>query len=358
MLLQFKVKKEERTMFIDRAKIYVKAGDGGRGIVSFRREKHVPRGGPDGGNGGRGGNVLLQADSHLTTLMDYHYKRHYKAEKGQPGGSSNKTGRDGEDIVLKVPCGTVVYDAETGKMLGELVEPGSTLVVARGGKGGRGNAAFVSSTNRAPRVAEPGTPGEERWIVLELKLLADVGLVGFPNAGKSSLLRVITHAQPKVADYPFTTVRPYLGTVRYAPWQSFVVADIPGLIEGAHTGKGLGLEFLRHIERTRVLLFLLDPQNPLPIERQFAVLRQELEAYHSQLLDKPFIIAISKADLLSAEERQQFAHHLIGGQLPLLISSITREGLDTLVQQLAQQLQHMPEPAPAYADRFSEPLHR
>jgi len=344
-------------MFIDRAKIYVKAGDGGRGIVSFRREKHVPRGGPDGGNGGRGGNVVLHADSHLTTLMDYHYKRHYKAEKGQPGGSANKTGRDGEDVVLKVPCGTVVYDAETGKMLGELVEPGASLVVARGGKGGRGNAAFVSSTNRAPRVAEPGIPGEERWIVLELKLLADVGLVGFPNAGKSSLLRVITHAQPKVADYPFTTVRPYLGTVRYAPWKSFVVADIPGLIEGAHTGKGLGLEFLRHIERTRVLLFLLDPQNPLPIERQLDILRQELRAYHSQLLDKPFIVAISKADLLPAEARQQYAHHSIGGQLPLLISSVTREGLDTLVQRLAQQLQRVQNQTPTDAEQFEQRLH-
>ncbi len=325
-------------MFVDRAKIYVKAGDGGRGIVSFRREKHVPRGGPDGGNGGKGGDVILRANPHLTTLMDYHYKRHYRAEKGQPGGSAKKSGRTGKDCILDVPCGTVVYDAETGQCIGELLDPEATLIVARGGKGGRGNAAFATSTNQAPRKAEPGTPGEERWITLELKLLADVGLVGFPNAGKSSLLRVVSQAKPKVADYPFTTLRPYLGTVRVAPYQSFVLADIPGLIQGAHTGKGLGLDFLRHIERTRVLLFLLDPENPLPIEQQFAALRTELHAYHPSLIHKPFLIAISKADLLEKQQRQRCAKMSVGNQMPVLISSVTREGVAMLIQQLAQLL--------------------
>jgi len=279
--------------FIDRVRIWVEGGHGGDGCISFRREKYVPRGGPDGGNGGDGGDVILEVDPNLNTLIDYVFKRHFKAGRGAHGKGKNQTGRKGEDIILKVPPGTLVY--EDDKLLGELLTPGDRLVVARGGKGGRGNAAFRSSTNQAPRVAEKGQPGEKKSLILELKLLADIGLVGYPNAGKSTLLRRLTDARPKVAAYPFTTLTPILGTL-IGTNRHIVIADIPGIIDGAHMGKGLGIEFLRHIERTRLLLYVLDiTQDPV---NQFTALQDELREYNPLLLQKPYIIAINKIDLV------------------------------------------------------------
>lgn len=279
--------------FIDRVRIWVEGGHGGDGCISFRREKYVPRGGPDGGNGGDGGDVILEVDPNLNTLIDYVFKRHFKAGRGAHGKGKNQTGRKGEDIILKVPPGTLVY--EDSKLLGELLTPGDRLVVARGGKGGRGNAAFRSSTNQAPRVAEKGQPGEKKSLILELKLLADIGLVGYPNAGKSTLLRRLTDARPKVAAYPFTTLTPILGTL-IGTNRHIVIADIPGIIDGAHMGKGLGIEFLRHIERTRLLLYVLDiTQDPV---NQFTALQDELREYNPLLLQKPYIIAINKIDLV------------------------------------------------------------
>ncbi|NAZ29708.1 MAG: GTPase ObgE [Caldimicrobium sp.] len=283
--------------FVDRVKIYVKAGDGGAGCISFRREKYVPRGGPDGGDGGDGGDVLLLADPQLLTLYDFYHQVHFRAENGRPGQGKKMKGRDGEDLILRVPVGTVVMDAETGEVLGDLTEPYQTLVVARGGKGGRGNAHFATPTRQAPRFAEPGKPGEERWLILELKLIADVGLVGLPNAGKSTLLSRISAARPKIADYPFTTLEPNLGVVKLPEGETFVVADLPGLIEGAHKGVGLGHEFLRHIERTRVLLFVLSVDRE-DLYADYQTLRKELELYNPALLQKDYLIAINKIDLL------------------------------------------------------------
>jgi len=279
--------------FIDRVRIWVEGGHGGDGCISFRREKYVPRGGPDGGNGGDGGDVILEVDPNLNTLIDYVFKRHFKAGRGTHGKGKNQTGRRGEDIILKVPPGTLVY--EDGRLLGELLTPGDRLVVARGGKGGRGNAAFKSSINQTPRVAEKGQPGEKKTLILELKLLADIGLVGYPNAGKSTLLRKLTDARPKVAAYPFTTLTPILGTLIGAN-RHIVIADIPGIIDGAHMGKGLGIEFLRHIERTSLLLYVLDiTQDPMV---QFIALQDELREYNPLLLQKPNIVVINKIDLI------------------------------------------------------------
>jgi len=283
--------------FVDRVKIYVKAGDGGSGCVSFRREKYVPRGGPDGGDGGDGGDVLLLADPQLLTLYDFYHQVHFRAENGRPGQGKKMKGRDGEDLILRVPVGTVVMDAETGEVLGDLTEPYQTLVVARGGRGGRGNAHFATPTRQAPRFAEPGKPGEERWLILELKLIADVGLVGLPNAGKSTLLSRISAARPKIADYPFTTLEPNLGVVKLPEGETFVVADLPGLIEGAHKGVGLGHEFLRHVERTRVLLFVLSVDRE-DLYADYQTLRKELKLYNQALLQKDYLIAINKIDLL------------------------------------------------------------
>jgi GTPase len=284
-------------LFVDQAVIEVIAGTGGSGSEAMRRETGVPRGGPAGGDGGQGGDVVLEVDAQLTTLLDYSYRRHYKAPRGLHGAGKNKTGRSGDDLVLRVPPGTLVYDAESGDYIGELLEPGRRLVVARGGRGGRGNTHFKSPTRQAPRHWEPGEEGEERRIRLELKLIADVGLVGEPNAGKSTFLAAVSSARPKVADYPFTTLKPNLGVVALSDYRSFVLADIPGIIEGAHEGKGLGHQFLRHIERTRTLaLFIpVDVEDP---QAEYEALRAELDAYSPELARTPFCVVLTKTDLL------------------------------------------------------------
>ncbi|MGB9788895.1 MAG: GTPase ObgE [Dictyoglomus turgidum] len=290
-------------MFIDRAKIYVKAGDGGNGCIAFRREKFVPKGGPAGGDGGKGGDVIIEADENLDTLLDFHYKRHYYAERGEHGKGKNQKGKDGKDLVIKVPVGTLIFDVETGELLADLVSHGQRVVVAKGGKGGRGNAHFATSTRQTPYFAEKGEKGEERWLYLELKLLADVGLLGLPNAGKSTLLSRISNATPEIAPYPFTTKTPNLGVVEREDI-TFTVADIPGLIEGAHENKGMGDEFLRHIERTSVLVFVLDAADMInPPQRAYEILKKELYLYSPKLLEKPRIIAINKIDLPEAQER-------------------------------------------------------
>lgn len=288
-------------MFVDRAVIEVAGGTGGSGADAFRRESGVPRGGPSGGDGGKGGDVVLRADAQLATLLDFSYRRHYRAERGMHGEGSNRTGRSGEDLILRIPPGTVAYDADTDELLGELLAEGESVVIAKGGRGGRGNAWFKTSTNQAPRKWEPGEEGEARRVRLELKLIADVGLVGEPNAGKSTLLAAVTAARPKVASYPFTTLEPNLGVVRLSDYRSFVIADIPGIIEGAHEGKGLGHQFLRHIERTRVLLLVIpvDAQDP---QAELARLRSELDAYSPDLAATPFLVGLSKVDLLPADQ--------------------------------------------------------
>ncbi|MDZ7345139.1 MAG: GTPase ObgE, partial [candidate division KSB1 bacterium] len=280
-------------MFIDYAKIYVEAGRGGSGCVSFRHEKYVPKGGPDGGDGGKGGDVILQVNPNLRTLLDFHMHTHFRAKRGEHGKGANKTGRNGEEVIINLPPGTVVKDAETGEVLADLVHAEDRVIIARGGRGGRGNASYVSPTNQAPRDWEPGEIGESRWLILELKLLADVGLVGLPNAGKSTLLASISAARPKIADYPFTTLTPHLGVVRYKEEHSFVVADIPGLIEGAHAGRGLGIEFLRHIERTSVLVVLIEATSP-DWAADYRTLVTEMESYNPLLTQKPRIVVLTK----------------------------------------------------------------
>ena len=284
-------------MFIDRVVVNVKAGDGGSGIISFRREKFVPLGGPDGGDGGRGGDVVVVGDANLSTLLDYTYRDSWSASSGEHGSGSNKSGRSGSDVQLPVPVGTVVRDLETSELIGEILEDGQRAVVAHGGRGGKGNAHFVSSTHQAPREYQPGEDGEARTLELELKLIADVGLVGQPNAGKSTLLSVISAARPKIADYPFTTLSPNLGVVQLSDARTFVVADIPGIIEGAHEGRGLGLQFLRHIERTRMLAFLI-PVDSMDWQSEYDQLRREVGAYSVELAQKPHCVVFTKMDLL------------------------------------------------------------
>jgi GTP-binding protein len=313
-------------MFVDEVVINVYGGPGGAGAEAFRRETFVPRGGPSGGDGGRGGDVLLRADAQLATLLDYRYQEHHRAERGQHGQGKQRTGRSGEDLVLRVPPGTYVTDADSGEPLGELLEDGDELVVARGGRGGRGNAAFATPTHRAPREWEPGEQGEERRIRLELKLIADVGLVGFPNAGKSTLLAAVSAARPKVADYPFTTLQPNLGVVSVAEGRSFVLADIPGIIEGAHEGKGLGLQFLRHIERTRLLAFVVPVDAGAP-EDELRTLQAELASYSDELPKKPYCIVLSKTDLLPPPAGAPTLPEDEGfGTFPL--SAVTGQGVD------------------------------
>jgi len=318
--------------FVDQAIITVEAGTGGSGAEAFRREAGVPRGGPSGGNGGRGGDVIVRADAQLATLLDYRYQQHYRAERGEHGQGSNRTGRDGEDRVLRAPVGTILRDADTGELLGELLEDGQEIVVARGGRGGRGNAAFATSTRRAPRNWEPGAEGESRRLMLELKLFADVGLVGQPNAGKSTLLGAISAAEPKVADYPFTTLQPNLGVIQLPGNRSFVMADIPGIIEGAHEGRGLGLRFLRHIERTRTLAFLI-PVDAEDVQAEYELLREEVAGYSPELAAKPHCVVITKIDLLPPGERPPVVDAPEAwGQYA--ISAVARRGLSDLVEAL------------------------
>jgi GTP-binding protein len=330
-------------MLYDEARIYAKAGDGGDGCVAFRREKYVPYGGPAGGDGDKGGDVLLHVDPHLNTLYRFSKKRHFKAASGTHGQGKNRHGAAGADLHVPVPGGTVVYDAETGELLGDLTEPGQELIVARGGRGGRGNARFASSTNQAPRIAEHGEDGEERWLRLELKLLADVGVVGVPNAGKSTLLAAVTAARPKIAPYPFTTLQPNLGVVVLDDQTEFVLADIPGLIEGASEGKGLGHEFLRHIERTRVLIHLLDGLSTDPLA-DFAAINRELAAFGHGLAQKPQLVALNKMDEPQVRERWPKITQALEaqGHQAIAISALAREGTRELLYRAAQMLAELP----------------
>jgi len=323
--------------FVDYVTISVRSGRGGAGAASFRRAKYEPKGGPDGGDGGAGGSVILVADDNLYTLLDLRYNRHHFAESGQPGQKSQKSGKSGDDIVLRVPPGTVVKDTNTDELLGELMEDGDRVVLAQGGKGGLGNVHFKSATRQAPTYAQPGEPGEERDVTLELKLLADVGLVGFPNAGKSTLIATISAAKPKVADYPFTTLEPNLGMVYLGDHRSFVMADIPGIIEGASEGKGLGIQFLKHIERNAVLLFVI-PSNADDPGAQYDTLLGELESFNPELLDKPRMVALSKTDLLPPDMLDAFVADARSG-FPedvdvLPVSAVAQRGLDELKEAL------------------------
>ena len=329
-------------MFVDEVRIFVKAGRGGDGVCSFRREKYVPRGGPDGGDGGNGGNVIVLATRRYSTLLDLRYQQHYEAQPGKSGGGSNRRGRTGKDVMIHVPVGTLVADDATGEIVADLIADGQSHVAARGGRGGRGNARFATSTNRAPTQAKPGTPSEERWLRLELKLLADVGLVGLPNAGKSTLISAISSAHPKIADYPFTTLTPKLGVVSWSDARSFVVADIPGLIEGAHEGKGLGMQFLRHIERTTFLLHLVDISewsSGDPVV-SFEVMRKELLAYDPSLESRPFAVVGTKLDIKGDAKRLgRLRVYCKRHRLRLFpISAVTRGGLDALVHFVGEQV--------------------
>jgi GTP-binding protein len=323
-------------MFIDYAKIYVKGGQGGSGACSFRREKHVPKGGPDGGDGGRGGSIILKVDPHLHTLIDFKYKKHYVARHGQHGMGKKKHGKDAADIVVRVPLGTVVKDVKSSQVLADMVESEKEFIAAKGGNGGRGNAHFATPTHQAPREWEVGEPGVERWLELELKLIADVGLVGKPNAGKSTLLSKISAARPKIADYPFTTLQPNLGIVRVDEFKSFVMADIPGLIEGAHKGKGLGQQFLRHIERTKLLVYLIDPTDGDPLQ-VFNTLYDELKKYSEGLMNKPYIVVFTKNDLWT-EEFDKLLGKKFNREL-LVVSAINGKGLRELNLRIWQELE-------------------
>ncbi len=329
--------------FVDEVRIHVKAGDGGKGAVAFRREKFIPRGGPSGGDGGKGGSVLVVADENFTTLLDYRFQPEHKARSGEPGGGSDCNGRDGPDVVLRVPVGTLIKNSQTGEALFDLAQNGQQIVLARGGKGGLGNMNFATSTRQAPRFAQPGTPGEEREVLLELKLLADVGLLGYPNAGKSTLISRVSKAKPKVADYPFTTLTPHLGVVGYKDHRSFVMADIPGIIEGAHQGAGLGHQFLRHVERCRLLIHLVDCSDQGEGREPFKdleALNRELKLYSETLAEKPQIIAANKIDLPDARERaEKLAAKLKRKKIPVyLVSSATGEGIAELLDAAAERI--------------------
>lgn len=332
-------------MFYDYARIYVKGGDGGNGIVSFRREKYVPEGGPNGGDGGDGGNVIMVVNPGLRTLADFRYRRHYKADRGEHGQGKNKNGRNGRDLVLQVPPGTVVRDAETGEILADLVSEEQEATVARGGRGGRGNASYATATNRAPTLADKGEPGEERWLELELKLLADVGLIGYPNVGKSTIISRVSEAKPKIANYHFTTVVPNLGMVRTPDGRSFVMADIPGLIEGASTGVGMGFRFLRHTERTRLLLHVLDisgseGRDPL---QDFEKVNRELRLYSAALAERPQLVVANKIDLPGAADNLNRLRQTLPGNVEIYpVSALTGEGLPELVWKVADKLDTLP----------------
>lgn len=334
-------------MFIDTAKIFVKSGKGGDGSISFRREKYIAFGGPDGGDGGKGGNVVLVVDPNMTTLLDFTYKRKYKAEPGGNGAGSKCFGKNGKDLYIKVPMGTIVRDAETDKIMADLSKPEDSYVVAKGGRGGKGNCRFTTPTRQAPDFAEPGMPEEERWIRLELKLLADVGLIGFPNVGKSTLLSVVSKARPKIANYHFTTLKPNLGVVSIEGVTNFVIADIPGIIEGASEGVGLGLDFLRHVERTRVLIHVIDissVEGRDPYD-DFLKINEELKRYSVKLYDRPQIIAANKSDMLFDEEKfEEFKTKIekLGYNKVLKISAATKQGVDDLMKEAARLLSTIP----------------
>jgi GTPase len=340
-------------MFLDQAVIEIEAGRGGSGAVSFRRESYVPLGGPDGGDGGKGGDVIVRADPQLATLLDYRYRQRYRAAPGGNGQGQNRTGASGDDLILRVPPGTAVRDADTGEFLGELLTEADAIPAARGGRGGKGNAFFATATNQAPRHAQPGEEGEARRIELELKLIADVGLVGEPNAGKSTLLAAVSRATPKIADYPFTTLTPNLGVVRLSDGRSFVMADIPGIIEGAHEGKGLGHEFLRHVERTR-LLALLVPADALDPQAEYDLLRRELRSYSEELAAKPHCLVFTKADLLPAGWPEP------GVEAPeawgrFVVSAVAQRGLDVLLEALWREARSAVEAERAEAGGSPEP---
>jgi GTP-binding protein len=342
-------------MFVDRVKVFVKGGDGGRGCVSFRREPYVPRGGPDGGNGGDGGDVVLEAVSHQNTLLPLRYHTEFRAERGEHGGPSNRSGRRGQELVIPVPPGTAAVEAESAAPLGEVLRPGERVVLARGGRGGRGNRSYLSNRNRAPREAEPGGEGEERWVRLDLRLIADVGLLGFPNAGKSTLLSRISAARPKVGDYPFTTLTPVLGVVE-VDGRTFVAADIPGIIEGAHRGAGLGLEFLRHVERTRVLLHVVDASGTSgrdPAADLLAV-REEVRLWDADLIERPQLVAATKRDAVISPDPLP-ALRAAAGRIGLEVapvSAVTGEGLVQLERRLLQLVEAT---VPAESAAVAEP---
>ncbi|WP_417899441.1 GTPase ObgE [Bacillus haimaensis] len=343
-------------MFVDQVKIYVKGGDGGNGMVAFRREKYVPDGGPAGGDGGKGADVILQVEEGLRTLMDFRYKRHFKANRGEHGMSKNQHGRNSESMIVKVPPGTVVMDDDTKETLADLTEHGQQYVVAKGGRGGRGNTRFATPRNPAPEVAENGEPGQERYVVLELKVLADVGLVGFPSVGKSTLLSVVSAAKPKIAEYHFTTIVPNLGVVETEDGRSFVMADLPGLIEGAHQGVGLGHQFLRHIERTRVIIHVVDMgglEGRDPYE-DYVTINEELKEYNMRLTERAQIVVANKMDMPDAEENlATFKEKLDDDVKVFPISALTRSGLRDLLYAVADELEHAPE-YPLYEEEAIE----
>ena len=326
--------------FIDEVFITVQSGDGGRGCVSFRREKFIPRGGPDGGDGGKGGDVTLQSTSRRRTLYPFRFRRQFKAKNGAHGQGKQKTGKNGEGLVIEIPPGTIVSDAESNELLIDFTQPGESFVIAKGGRGGQGNSRFKSSIKRAPRYAQPGEPGQLLKLKLELKLLADVGIIGLPNAGKSTLISVISSATPKIADYPFTTLNPILGVVQPDQEESFVVADIPGLIKGAHQGAGLGIRFLRHIERTRILVHLIDasnidPQNPL---MSYEIINGELMKYNPLLMEKPQILVLNKMDIPGTEQMAEIIRTAVKDRPILMISAAARQGIDALKLKLVELL--------------------
>lgn len=344
-------------MFVDVARIFVKGGDGGNGIVSFRREKYVPEGGPAGGDGGRGGNVILVVDEGLRTLMDFKYQRHFKAERGEYGKPKNQHGANAEDLYVKVPPGTVVSDSETGEFLGDLTRHGQQLIIARGGRGGRGNTRFATSANKAPEIAEKGEPGEERWIQLELKVMADVGLVGFPSVGKSTLLSVVSAAKPKIGAYHFTTITPNLGVVDVGDGRGFVMADLPGLIEGAHEGHGLGHQFLRHVERTKVIVHVLDMaategRDPW---QDFVTINEELKQYSEKLASRPMIVAANKMDIPGADEQLKEFRGKLDPAVPVYeISGVTKQGIQALLYAIADLLDTLPGMEETVLDELEE----
>lgn len=344
-------------LFVDQARIYVKGGDGGNGIVSYRREKYVPLGGPAGGDGGQGGDVVFVVDEGLRTLIDFRYQRHYKATRGEYGRVKNQHGKNAEDLFVKVPPGTVVRDADSGEFLGDLVQHGQRLVVAKGGRGGRGNTHFATMANKAPDMAEKGEPGEERWLSLELRVLADVGLVGFPSVGKSTLLAAVSAARPKVGDYHFTTVSPELGVVSVGDGRSFVLADLPGLIEGAHHGQGLGLQFLRHIERTKLLIHVVDMagvEGRDPLE-DFSVIQEELAAYDASLAERPLLVAANKMDLPDAAENLRLFQEAHPELRVFPISGVTHDGLKSLLYAAADALDRLAEATVDGDERDADP---